>query len=378
MNEKWFGNISPNKHREEKKIEVKKEENFTMTRRRFLSGSLALATLAAAKLSSLPTEIKKEEKHETHVIPEEVGVLEEKNEKKIPKEDLPVVLTPYEQLCAYGEIRNLKEGLKVVYDKHYFQLSKTEDGLYDMKKATRNIARYDMKKMKEPFIKNDLPQELAYMIAIQETRGRNQKSHRGALGITGILPTTAKMLGFNAKKVNDPYLANRITAQYLAVEHKERFGDVNDIDILLHAYNAGGGLFGFTQVTKSKERTSENFYKYMENYINTKFHEVRERGYVHTVDKEDKNLVSICERFEIPLRKLLVVNNISEKTLIYEGDRLIIPFETLEDAAKIIFRKPMETLQYVPQLRAKYKALKDTGLLALIDPRYKQYESDLG
>lgn len=341
-----------------------------ITRRLFLKAGLAAAGtfvvgdfLKTQGIEREIEEISNSNKKEVQNTPSEVTPTHVSEEKS------PTIFDPLEQLKVYGRIRDLEAGLEMYQDKHYFELIETKDGLKDIQTAAENIKQYDLEKMSEPFIEKGLPKELAYMIAIQETRGRSQKSSAGARGMTGIMPATAKALGFQPKEADNPYLASRMTAEYLATEREERFGKVNDEFILLHAYNAGGGLFGFTEKTPKEKRTCKNFYRYMEEYINSRYKETKERGYRHTLDEEDTSLEAVSRRFEVPLNKLLKANGFTEKTIIHEGDKVLIPFENLDDAAKIIFRKPLEALQYVPEVKAKFNALKNKGLLRGIDTR---------
>ncbi len=277
-----------------------------------------------------------------------------------------IVTTPLEQLQAYGEIKDLRAGIKILFDDHYRRFIRTEKGKKDMEIAVQNISKLNMSKIIELYKAMQLPEELAFMIAIQETRATNKKSFAGARGLTGVMPATAKAFGYTSADLNDSYIANKITAKYLTTERKERFG--NDIDMLLHAYNAGGGLFGFTKSVPREERTVENFYKYMEEYINRVYKEVKEKGYyTHTIDKKDKNLTTISKRFDISLNDLLKENNFTKETLIHCGDKIKIPYRNMNKAAKILFRKPFETLNYVPEIKAKYKAIKDLGFINSIE-----------
>jgi hypothetical protein len=375
MNEKRFqdivinpegGSSSRNKH--PSKLPKRDKKEPLLTRRDFLKlGGAALGAYALGKVvedratdqkvKEISENLKREaEKTQPQSEPEQVG-----EEKK------PEALPPLEQLRVYGEVRNLEEGLEMVRNEHYIELTETEEGLKDMQTAVQNIKRYNLKKLIDPFLEKGFPKELAYIIAIQETRGRVQKSSAGARGVTGLMPATVKALGYEPEDADDPYHASKMTAQYLATEREERFGKAKDDYILLHAYNAGGGLFGFTEKTPKEKRTCKNFYRYMEEYINSRYRETKERGYRHILDDEDSSLDAVSKRFQVPLRKLLKANGFTENTIIHEGDSVLIPFEDLDQAAKIIFRKPLEALQYVPEVKAKYNALQDKGLLSELD-----------
>ncbi len=310
------------------------------------------ANEVSLKIKELAKKIKEEQ------VKSEVDKIADEYTKESELEQM----TPMEQIEKYGKIRNLGKGIKALENEHYKKLTEDKKGKRDMQVAVKNMSKVNLSKMIKPFSERGLPEELAYMIAIQETRGRTKTSWAGARGMTGIMPATAKALGFKPKDADNPYKAMEMTAEYLETEKKDRFE--NDTDLLLHAYNAGGGLFGFTRIFSKEERTAENFYKYMESYINFILREVKENGYyVHTVDKKDKNLTSISKRFKVSVQDILKENGFTESTIIRVGDEIKIPYSDMNKAAKVLFRKPFEALNYAPELKAKYKALKDLGLL---------------
>jgi hypothetical protein len=349
-----FQNIRIQPERDPAK-EVKNKKKG-LTRRDFLLGGLALG--GATLLANLP-----DSKEEEVTLSKEV----EEIAKAYTQEDKGEVLTPLEQLQIYGEVRDLEKGLKVYHDQHYEKLTVTEEGMKDMYDAVSNMSKFDLQKMIKPFEEKGLSTKLAYMVAIQETRARNKKSSVGALGVTGIMPATAKAHGYTQEDLKDPYIASEITAEYFANERDVRFG--NNEDMLLHAYNAGGGLFGFTKTVSKEERIPKKFYEYMENYMNGIFSEVKERGYTHTLEKRDKTLSHVSKRFEVPLADILEANGLTENSPIHVGGTIIIPFRDMKHAAEVVFRKPLEALQYTPEIRAKYDALKDSGLIRIINVR---------
>lgn len=343
-------------------------------RRRFLKKAVRNA-VALGALSTVPYLI------DTDSEPEESNSIEEHEKKSVEvekiveeikrddaREKIVETLSPLEQLDAFGEVKDLQAGVDTVYADHYEHLTTSGKGKNDMRVAVKNLSKLNMQKIAKPFEERNLPKELSYMIAIQETRGKKKISHAGARGITGIMPKTAKALGFKTKDADDPYKASEMTAEYLAIERDDRFGD--DTDLLFHAYNAGGGLFGYTKTERKKEdRSAEGFYSYMEEYINTTYKEVKEHGYRHTVDVKDTNLVQLSRRFKVPLVRILKANNLEIDSELHEGDTVVIPFVDMHHAAKVVFRKPFEALRYAPQLKAKYQALKDSGLLATLEKK---------
>lgn len=330
-------------------------------RRRFLKNALRNA-VALGVVGAMPVSIDDGKK-----VPEEFEKIKQDMEREGARESVVGTLTPLDQLEAFGEVKDLQAGVDAVCAEHYAHLVKTGKGKKDMLDAVQNLSTLDMEKVAQPFTERQLPKELSYMIAIQETRGKNLTSKAGARGITGVKPRMAIDLGFKPEDLNDPYKASEITAEYLAQERDDRFGD--NTDLLFHAYNAGGGLFGYTKKERrKKDRSTEGFYAYMEDYINTTYKEIEKLGYyAHTVDDEDTNLIKLSERFEVPLVKILEANNLEIDSELHKGDSVAIPFDDMVHASKVVFRKPLQALRYAPQIKAKYRALKDTGLLAKIE-----------
>lgn len=333
-------------------------------RRKFLKGALKAggALLGGGAMYGAVRRFGKQE-----AIEQEPLVREIKADKDPEKETAPTVLkTPLEQFKSYGEVRDLKEGLQAVEENHYKKLSETEEGRRDMETATQNIQKLNLNKFAEPFKEREVPKELVYLIPIQETRARNEQSKAGARGFTGIMPKTAEAFGYKPDDVNNPYIAGEVTARFLENEKNKRFGD--DIDLLLHAYNAGGGMLGYTRTTNEKaDRSSAGFYEYMQEYLNTTYKKVEESGhYEYTVRPKD-TLGHIAQRFQVPRNAIEEYNNMKDGAVLRIGSTLRIPFDDLDHFARVVFRKPFETLHYVPQVKAKYRALKDAGFVDEIE-----------
>jgi hypothetical protein len=330
---------------------------------------LKKAAITAVALG-IPSELEQEaerflEEDKNKKTAEEKPTKEENTQT--PQEHAPVVTTPLEQLNAWGEIRDMEAGIQAIYRNHRIHLFNDKNGKDDMKMATENIKKLPMKKIKMVYEGYGLPEKLAYMIAIQETRGRNITNKKGAQSITGLMPETLKHLGLKPEDVQDAVLASAATAYYFTVEKRERFG--NDMDLLLHAYNAGGGLYGYTKSVRRKEdRNASDFYAFMQEKINTEYKKIEREGfYEHRIDSEDKHLTSISKRFEVPLEAIIEENGISRNTPIVKGQILRIPYTDMKKAARIIFRKPFEGLRYAPEIKAKYSVLKEEGLLNEIE-----------
>jgi Transglycosylase SLT domain len=363
-----------------KDVDRKVGKGPKISRRDFLkaTGILGSALVVDQIFNTPEEEPKKEEVPEvSQKSNETIEVPEEAPPEVASKEKVPMLFTPLEQILLYGEVRDLSEGLQVYQNAHFESLVKTKEGLRDLEITTNNLKKFNIDDLTKPFEENNLPRELAYMIPVQETRGKNVVSPAGARGISGIMPNMIKAFGFKKEHVEDPYIASEITAKYLAEEREKRFGEKSDVDMLLYAYNAGGGLFGFTKTVPKEERTCENFFQYMEGYMNAVCKKIHEKKYTHILDEKDKTLSHVSNRFGIPLARILEANGFTKDTVIHKGDSVLIPFENMKEAAKIVFRNPLEALQYAPEIKAKFKALKESGLLYQVDARAKTEESVL-
>lgn len=362
------------------------------SRRNFVIGGIGAVALA----SGLHRVSQSDEGGNEHTA----GPLEEKGGQHTSRtEREPVYLSPLDQLEKFGTIKNLSTALETVYHEHYDYLVSPE-GRQDMRKAVDNLSQYDLQKIVAPFVGRGLPQQLAYMIAIQETRGKSVTSWGGARGMMGIMPGMAdaygkhldlvqkierpkKMSDKEAKKlrdarvkaVEDPLYAAHASAWILGEEFK-RFN--KNIDMALHAYNCGGGLFGFTNKFPLKERTPQNFYRYMEEWMNTKYQEVMKSMYFeHTVKKDDTPL-SISKKYGVSARALFRLNGIDDTTTLEKGEKLKVPFTNTREARETIFRKELETLNYTPEVHAKYDVLKEHELIAQLESGLPVKTSSLG
>lgn len=362
---------------EELEVDREKEGLQSPGRRKFLKRAVAGtgealtgATVGGAVLGHWWVSREKERRDET-LKPEE--------EKETELEKEPELLMPHEQL-ARGEDVDLTAGIEAVFETHRAHLTDPEKSGADMEQAAENIQMLDMQRFVQPFWERDFSHKFAYMIAIQETRGRNLRSHSGAGSVTGIMPYTAERYGYTIEELQaDPAKAAEVTAQYLADERRERFGryfneeteqyDDNNIDMLLHAYNGGGGLFEFTASVSREERTPENFYTYMEEKINTEYQEITQEGYyLYEFDTRAQNLSDVSGLFEIPIEDIKKANPGLEPTEMQHGDKIKIPIENATAGTwRQVFGKEFETLYYVPELSAKYAALKELGLVSKIE-----------
>ncbi len=285
------------------------------------------------------------------------------------------LLTPLEQMQELGRVEDLEEGIRAIYTKHHEYLTQNPNGRRDMEIATQNMSKLDMRKLVEPFKKKDIPQQFAYMIAIQETRGRNVTSWAGARGMMGLMMYTVKKLGLSTERIHDPYESGKIAAEYLEAE-RERFGD--NVDMLLHAYNGGAGLFGFTATTQKEERVPENFYAFMEQHINRRYREMLSRGYrEHVIEKGD-TLMQLSREYKVSLRALFKLNHMNDDSVLHIGEKVKVPFNNSKDEIKELFRKEFEVLHYAPEVKAKYEALKDIGLLARLEAHLPEKTSSFG
>ena len=346
-------------------------------RRKFIKKALKTGVQAgigagiSAKVVSLLEEEKKGTKDEVNEIRKQLHEEEFSASPEEQKERVPVVLSPLHQLEAWGEIRDMQAGVEAIKIDHYQKLVATDKGKGDLRAMVENISQLDLREIARPYRELGLPEELAYMVAIQETRARNLTSHAGAKGMTGLMPETIKSMGFEEKDAFNPYKANVMTARYFATERDDRFG--NDIDLLLHAYNAGGGMLGYTATRRSKkERNIEDFYAYMQDLFNEQYKaiekEITEKGhFTYTLTGDDKTLTHVSRKFDVALKDLLEVNGFTQETIIHQGDNIHIPCSDPIKAAKTLLRKPFEAIRYTPEVKAKYQALKEKGYIHQIE-----------
>ncbi len=332
---------------DEKSEADQKEELQNPDRRRFVKG---LAVLGGAAVFGAT------ERHPSHP----------QDEVERNAEGEPIFFTPDVQLSRYREVKDIHFGLQSVFSREYDRILREPKGQKDMEESVENLDKLDIQRFVQPFLDRGVPYKLAYMIAIQETRAKHDTSWAGAKGITGIMPSTAEHYGYTTEDLKDPYVAAEISARYL-VDERHRFG--NNVDMLLHAYNGGGGLFGFTASYSFKDRTPEHFYAYMQEKINTEAAEKLRTGYhVHTFDTRTKNLSEVSELFSVALEELQEANPDVEPTTMKYGDEIKIPLAHAgAETWREVFRKYFETLYYTFEIHGKYAALKEQGLVSRIE-----------
>jgi hypothetical protein len=181
------------------------------------------------------------------------------------------------------------------------------------------------------------------------------------------MPATLRLLGYSGERIatltKDPYFGSKLAAKHLEAD-RNIFGD--DISMLLHSYNGGAGLFGFTASTPRESRTPDAFYVYMERYINTKYQELRNSGYPYKIVKKD-TLKSIAEKFDVSVDELCDHNEITRNTILTIGDEIKVPVTTTSQAITLGLRKEFEVLNYAFEIQAKYDALKELDLLVQLE-----------
>ncbi len=321
-------------------------EVFNEGRRRFLRGAGAL--VAATLIPSADTEMENVQQ------PPETS-------EKMPS------LSPLEQLIQQGRIIDLKSGLGVLYEEQVKFLSEVPSGMQDMKTAVENIRKIGMDVLTKPFKDAGFPPQLGFMIAIQETRGKSVISSSGARGVMGIMPQTAKDHKHKPEDMNDPGKAAGVSAKLLASE-RVRFG--NDLEVLLTAYNAGGGLHGFTRTAKKEERTLDNFYAFMQKRMNERYSEARDAGYYeYTLRRPQKpEVLKRVFGLDDEAIKLLPTQIINGVVMVVKNTHIRVTFDSSsEKAIKRLFRAEFEMIQYVPEIKAKYEALRRLGLLEILE-----------
>jgi hypothetical protein len=315
-------------------------------RRRFLRGAGALVA--------------------TTLIPAADTEMENVQQPPETREKMPS-LSPLEQLIQQGRITDLKSGLGVLYGEQVKFLSEVPSGMQDMKTAVENIRKIGMDVLTKPFKDVGFPPQLGFMIAIQETRGKSVILSSGARGVMGIMPQTAKDHKHKPEDMNDPEKAAGVSARLLASE-RVRFG--NDLEVLLTAYNAGGGLHGFTKVTKKEERTLDNFYAFMQKRMNERYARVSEAGYYeYTIRRPQKpEVLKRVFGLDDEAIKLLPTQLIHGVMMVPKNTLVRGTFDSSsEKTIKFLFRAEFEMIQYVPQMKAKYEALRRLGLLQILE-----------
>ncbi len=342
-------------------------------RRRFLQGVVAGGVLGAIGLNTLRTESESTSMIEDlDDAPFEPLVPEIETEKE-SIEKVPDA-TIEEQLKQFGYIKDLREALRAHERDHQKSFIETEIGKRDLETAVANIKKLNMEKLMEPFTKHKLPEDLAYMIAIQETRGENVVSHAGALGITGIMPQTARSFGKEPEALEDPYVATAMSADFLKREIPA-FG--RNIPMLLHVYNGGAGLMGFTEVYPKEKWKPKYFYEYMQSHINKKYRELKENAVTYKIQKGD-TIDSISKACNVSMETLLKHNNLEKGDTIIAGRSLKIPITNIEEIIRVGLRKELELIRYVPEIRAKYSALKALNLVTDLEEGVKKRISAFG
>lgn len=364
--------LTEDKH-EDARAEVSDIMNKHVSRRSILKLGLgAAAGLAAGKLGIGTLDDKKPD-------PSKLAFEDSLPMKELEKEGqekVPTDLTPLKQLVEYHRIKDMSGGIEATRREHYSELGESND----MRETVGNMHKLldspeydlDVDDVVEPFKSRNLESWLGTLIAAQETRWEVTTSDAGARGITGIMPPTAKDLkdmGYididDPKDVDDPAIALKATAGYLAWERDNFFGERNT-DLCLHAYNGGWTLCGFTEYARDNEieLTSENFYDYMQGeVINRKIDENTENeNYVHTLDDRSTTLIDVGKLFDVSLETLLATNpDLDPKSMVRGETKVAIPLDEINAKTwrYTIFRKEFEMLNYVPELKAKLDYLRD-------------------
>ena len=349
-------------------------ESVQIDRRNFLKGLAAATGIAFVGETLLDSDekVRIENRDDTdREVPfeptvERANVTTPRTNDSIEVENIQ--FTPRDQLEKFGKIKDLEAGLRWYEREHTMHFLQTASGRLDIERAVRNLSSLEMDKFMEPFRDRQLPEDIAYLIALQETRGKiGVVSHAGARGIMGIMPKTLMLLGFKKKKVaeltKDPYLGSEVAAEHLE-EDRKIFG--NNITMLLHSYNGGANLFGFTKKFPKDQWTPEHFYTYMQERINTEYQDILKYGYQYTIKTGD-TLNTIAQKYKISLKELMEVNRVHPKSKIYAGKKMRIPLRDTQTILDTVFAKEFELLHYVPEIRAKYTALKKMGYVQSLE-----------
>lgn len=135
-----------------------------------------------------------------------------------------------------------------------------------------SISSYDVV-MRSAADSSSFDWELLSAIAYQESRYRtNARSHRGAVGLMQIMPRTARQLGYDDSKLEDPRVSIEIALKLLhTIERTFRFPETmresDRLKVILAAYNAGPGYILRVRKEAAAEGAAYNDFSTLSSYI---------------------------------------------------------------------------------------------------------------
>ncbi len=182
----------------------------------------------------------------------------------------PVFNTLENQFKEFDEIRDIHAGIRAERDRHFYELMNDENEIVRIEKAVelRNKLNLDTERFVKPFVDRGFkPSVLPFLIVAQESDfDKNAKSVSGAQGLFQLRKVAAMDVGHSLDDASDPYKASLMAAKLL--DNNRRYGVKDDIGLLLHSYNSGWSLQGYTKETDKDKQTLDGFYDWMATRLN--------------------------------------------------------------------------------------------------------------
>ncbi len=268
------------------------------------------------------------------------------------------------QLLTNGNVANLERALGAVYEEHYKYLTEDPKGQADLKTSVNNLSEIDLSAFLKPYQEAGIPEEIAFLIAIQESRGKvDAVSHSGARGINQIMPATARLFGSNKEDVFDPEEAAKVTTKYLKSEAK--VFNRSNLPALVSIYNSGRGLAGdYLRQSEKEERDAHSFYQFLEKELNEETEPIHKHGYYKHQVQKGQSLNRIAKRYHTSVEAIVEQNPGLNPNRLSVGQEVKVPMNMATAIATVSkLRKLVEMLEYGPEFFAKWEALIKLGLL---------------
>lgn len=346
---------------------------FDPERRKFLARALAAGAAVAAPAAFVEySKRHKESEHEAESTEETSQPNEDADQHEDAAERLASGLDVFEQLAVYEEIVDIEAAIEAMEEAHLNYLLNTEKGRARLSGIVRQLERYDLSKLEEPFLAKGLPPWIAVALPAQESDWIPRTSPAGAIGTHQFMPRTITAMGYKKEDALDPYKASEMAALYLDDDRK-RYGD--DLYLLFSAYNAGAGLGGFQKHEQDRARRKDRsvFYSFIAERLMESYKQIKEEGFVfsdapayeaHTVEPGD-TMWSLSKRYGVDMEAIAAASGVEDLGHIIVGQKLTIPYKNeLEAELRTRNSKLFEMFEYAPQLIAKQDALAALGAVA--------------
>jgi len=361
---------------EDDEFENAEEESVDLGRRGFLKAVAAGAMVAGAGIVGKEL-LQNDKDSRTSLNHISRGTIDVRGKEPSEPESKETVKGKglYEQLEEFGEIVDMGEVEKKMYDEHYYNLVRTPEGRNRLAGIKNRFKRYDISALEAEFEKRNLPRFFAIGIPAHESDFKSQTSPAGALGTHQFMPKTIKAMRHKKEDAYNVPMANLMTAEYMKDE-KSRFGD--DLYMHLRSFNAGAGMTGLSTFKKDPSKsTVENYHDMVAGLINRVFKKLEREGRVDLANpvyedyriKKGDTMWGISKLFGIDMKAICDRNNIDDPNKIDEGDILEIPYKNaLERELKKEMPNTFQALEYAPRLVAMYDAL---AHFDYVEPREK-------